>query len=74
MSMNYNIFYLVWDLTQKWRYDSNIYTRYSIDYIWSTFVFERYVYAPRIHTYDIRRRYIMYQLILYGLMFNSLQI
>lgn len=37
------------------------------------FVFERfYVYAPRSYTYDIRGWYIRYQLVLYGLMFNSL--
>ena len=52
--------------------DSNIYNRYSIDCIWSIFVFERfYVYAPRSYTYDIRGWYIRYQLVLNSLMFNA---
>ena len=52
----------------------NIYNRYSIDYIWSIFVSERFcIYAPRSHTYDIRSRYIRYQLVLYSLAFNRLR-
>lgn len=68
----------VLELITKWRYryGSNIYNKYNINYVWNIFVSKDiyiYIYVSRIYTYGIRRRYVMYQLILYGLMINYSQ-